>query len=410
MTSNVVDLATIDFSNLSATQIAQLKEELRNARENVVPHWPGYTEFYDCRQTSKESLDEWRTRVHYLYAQLNSPNENPDFLLKSRLILGLYSSKLSSLFSKYLESEIEEVFVYSILCAIVDQNSPAESYDEQVFGVDYNHNYDQNNDRQCDQSYDRHYDETHDTHHYEIPNSRYDEHHSDKPPNCGLQCKDENQICSNTEDKNAQCLNTSSDERIKNTHYESKHDQISEDSHNSKCIGVNKAYAEDEHPTKDCDLTDTNHQHHSTYPDNGETHEHEQLMETTIYTDNSETHEHQQLIETTICNDNNKTHEHQQLMETPIHTDNSETNEHQRFMESPLLVETTTCKTESNYRKFASNPKRLRRKKSRWKFRLDSITANKATRCKGIVTSPIYTRNRQHQKIPLHLLVRPPEV
>ena len=315
-----------------------------------------------------------------------------------------------SLFSKYLESEIEEVFVYSILCAIVDKNSPAESYDEQVFGVDYNHNYDQNNDRQCDQSYDRDYDETHDTHHYEIPNSRHDEHHSDKPPNCGLQCKDENQICSNTEDKNAQCLNTSSDERIKNTHYESKHDQISEDSHNSKCIGVNKAYAEDEHPTKDCDLTDTNHQHHSTYPDNGETHEHEQLMETTIYTDNSETHEHQQLIETTICNDNNKTHEHQQLMETPIHTDNSETNEHQRFMESPLLVETTTCKTESNYRKFASNPKRLRRKKPRWKFRLDSITANKATRCKGIVTSPIYTRNRQHQKIPLHLLVRPPEV
>ena len=279
-----------------------------------------------------------------------------------------------SLFSKYLESEIEEVFVYSILCAIVDKNSPAESYDEQVFGVDYNHNYDQNSDRQCDQSYDRHYDETHDTHHYEIPNSRYDEHHSDKPPNCGLQCKDENQICSNTEDKNAQCLNTSSDERIKNTHYESKHDQISEDSHNSKCIGVNKAYAEDEHPTKDCDLTDTNHQHHSTYPDNGETHEHEQLME------------------------------------TPIHTDNSETNRHQRFMESPLLVETTTCKTESNYRKFASNPKRLRRKKPRWKFRLDSITANKATRCKGIVTSPIYTRNRQHQKIPLHLLVRPPEV
>ena len=101
-----------------------------------------------------------------------------------------------------------------------------------------------------------------------------------------------------------------SHERIKNTHYESKHDPISEDSHNyTKCIGDNKAYAEDEHPTKDCDLTDTIIISIilSIYPDNGETHEHEQLMETTcIYTDNIETHAQQQLMKTT-CNDNNET-------------------------------------------------------------------------------------------------------
>ena len=194
---------------------------------------------------------------------------------------------------------------------MVDKSSPAESHDEQVFGVDYNHNYDQNNDRQCDQSYNRHYDENHDRHHYKIPDNRYDEHHSDKPPNCGCQCKDENQICSNTEGNYAQFLNTSSDERIKNTHYESKHDQISEDSHNSKCFGANKAHSEDEHPTEDCDTTDTNHQHHPIHPDYSETHEKERLIETTIYADNKETHGHQQ------------------LMKTPIHADNSETYGHQ---------------------------------------------------------------------------------
>ena len=97
------------------TPLSELISELKKNFQKVTGIATAWQKFYSASQTSKESLTDWRTRVHYLYHMTENKSDT-DAHLKTKLFTGLFNNKLKEiLLFKYRDDNASEDDLYQLL-------------------------------------------------------------------------------------------------------------------------------------------------------------------------------------------------------------------------------------------------------------------------------------------------------
>ena len=112
-------IGSIDYTTSKAEIVKQLQTNFGSITDTAT-RWQ---KFYAATQSTKESLIEWRTRVHQLYAKTENDSNN-DLHLKTKLINGLQNQKLrEQVFWKSEDITATEEDLFRLLRKLTEKSS-----------------------------------------------------------------------------------------------------------------------------------------------------------------------------------------------------------------------------------------------------------------------------------------------
>ena len=116
-------IGILDYTTSKAEIVKQLQTNFGSITDTAA----SWQKFYAATQSTKESLVEWRTRVHQLYAKTENDSNN-DLHLKTKLINGLQNQKLrEQVFWKSEDITATEEDLFRLLRKLTEKSSTAST-------------------------------------------------------------------------------------------------------------------------------------------------------------------------------------------------------------------------------------------------------------------------------------------
>ena len=116
-------IGILDYTTSKAKIVKQLQTNFGSITDTAA----SWQKFYAATQSTKESLVEWRTRVHQLYAKTENDSNN-DLHLKTKLINGLQNQKLrEQVFWKSEDITATEEDLIRLLRKLTEKSSTAST-------------------------------------------------------------------------------------------------------------------------------------------------------------------------------------------------------------------------------------------------------------------------------------------